>query len=68
MTAIFSPKDDLRHRAPDGGRMLIPVGTRTVQRLVLVERRDDAYQQREVTECTFVPLLGRFGWADGDSR
>ena len=21
MTAIFSPKDDLRHRAPDGGRM-----------------------------------------------
>lgn len=47
----------------EGGRMLIPVGSRTMQRLMLVERRGGRLEQREVTECTFVPLLGRFGWA-----
>lgn len=47
----------------DGGRMLIPVGGRAMQRLMLVERHGERMEQREVTECTFVPLLGRFGWA-----
>ena len=57
------PRPLMEQLAPDGGRMLIPVGSRTMQRLMLVERHGDEYQQREVTECTFVPLLGRFGWA-----
>jgi protein-L-isoaspartate(D-aspartate) O-methyltransferase len=48
----------------DGGRMLVPVGPRDVQRLVLVRRRGDRFEQEEVLDCTFVPLLGRFGWAD----
>lgn len=53
----------LMEQLAEGGRMLIPVGGRTMQRLMLVERRGDHFEQREVTECTFVPLLGRFGWA-----
>jgi protein-L-isoaspartate(D-aspartate) O-methyltransferase len=53
----------LMEQLAEGGRMLIPVGSRTTQRLMLVERRGDAFEQREVTECTFVPLLGRFGWS-----
>lgn len=53
----------LMEQLAEGGRMLIPVGSRTMQRLMLVERRGDAFDQREVTECTFVPLLGRFGWS-----
>jgi protein-L-isoaspartate(D-aspartate) O-methyltransferase len=57
------PRPLMEQLAPDGGRMLIPVGSRTMQRLMLVERHGDEYEQREVTECTFVPLLGRFGWA-----
>ena len=47
----------------EGGRMLIPVGGREMQHLVLVTRRGDQIEQRQVTECMFVPLLGRFGWA-----
>ncbi len=31
----------------------------------LVRRHGDEYEQQEVTACAFVPLLGRFGWADG---
>jgi len=48
----------------DGGRMLVPVGGRDNQRLLLVRRRGGEVMQEEVMECTFVPLLGRFGWAE----
>lgn len=48
----------------DGGRMLVPVGTREAQRLVLVKKEGERVTQEEVLDCTFVPLLGRFGWAD----
>jgi protein-L-isoaspartate(D-aspartate) O-methyltransferase len=57
----------LMEQLAEGGRMLIPVGGRTMQRLMLVERSGDNWTQREVTECTFVPLLGRFGWASEGS-
>ncbi|HEY0020109.1 MAG TPA: protein-L-isoaspartate(D-aspartate) O-methyltransferase [Longimicrobium sp.] len=52
----------LKEQLAEGGRMLIPVGGRTTQQLMLVERQGNTFTQREVTECTFVPLLGRFGW------
>ena len=47
----------------DGGRMLIPVGARQGQDLVMV-RKDGEETTEEVVkgECTFVPLLGRFAW------
>ena len=47
----------------EGGRMLIPVGSRDSQDLVLV-RKDGFIVTEEVVkgECTFVPLLGRFAW------
>ena len=47
----------------DGGRMLIPVGGRDSQDLVLVQREGFAVTEEIVKgECTFVPLLGRFAW------
>ena len=45
-----------------GGRMLIPVGGLDAQRLMLVKRTGEGVQYEEVLDCTFVPLLGRFGW------
>ena len=50
----------------EGGRMIIPVGSRETQALVLV-RREDGQIHEEVVQggCVFVPLLGRFGWAHG---
>jgi protein-L-isoaspartate(D-aspartate) O-methyltransferase len=54
----------LMEQLADGGRMLVPVGAREMQRLVLVRRHGDRFEQEEVLDCTFVPLLGRFGWAD----
>ncbi|HEU0302039.1 MAG TPA: protein-L-isoaspartate(D-aspartate) O-methyltransferase [Longimicrobium sp.] len=55
--------EPLTAQLAEGGRMLVPVGGRTMQRLLLIRRRGDAFDQQEVTECAFVPLLGRFGWA-----
>ena len=53
----------------EGGRLLIPVGTRERQELVLV-RREDGETREEIMhgECTFVPLLGRFAWASKSSE
>ncbi len=48
----------------EGGRLLIPVGTRQRQELVLVRREDgEIHEETMHGECTFVPLLGRFAWA-----
>ena len=47
-----------------GGRMLIPVGSRDAQRLMLVRRTPNDVVYEEVLDCKFVPLLGRFGWAE----
>jgi protein-L-isoaspartate(D-aspartate) O-methyltransferase len=48
----------------EGGRMLVPVGSRDTQRLLMVRRSGGQVTQEEVLDCTFVPLLGRFGWAE----
>jgi protein-L-isoaspartate(D-aspartate) O-methyltransferase len=48
----------------EGGRMLVPVGGRDAQRLLMVRRQAGQITQEEVLDCTFVPLLGRFGWLE----
>ena len=49
----------------EAGRMLIPVGARESQELVLVRKTGFAVTEEIVRgECTFVPLLGRFAWND----
>ena len=48
----------------DPGRLLIPVGTRDQQELILVRKEGGAVRDEPLrTPCTFVPLLGRFGWS-----
>jgi protein-L-isoaspartate(D-aspartate) O-methyltransferase len=49
----------------DGGRMLIPIGSYEAQRLMKVRNTPGGFESEEVLDCTFVPLLGRFGWAEG---
>ncbi len=49
----------------DGGRMLIPVGSRESQELLLVRREGEVVHEEAVRgDCTFVPLLGRFAWRE----
>ena len=47
----------------DPGRMLVPVGTRESQELVLIRKEGGLVREEPVRgDCSFVPLLGRFGW------
>jgi protein-L-isoaspartate(D-aspartate) O-methyltransferase len=50
-----------------GGRLVMPVGTRTEQELVLVRRTADGLEQRGLGGVRFVPLLGEGGWPEADS-
>lgn len=48
-----------------GGRLVVPVGTtRDSQRLVRVVRTERDYQYEDHGGCAFVPLIGRYGWAN----
>lgn len=57
------PRSLLDQLAP-GGRMLIPIGDQREQQLTLFRRTESGIESEEVGRCLFVPLIGRFGWAD----
>ena len=51
--------------APDGGRLVIPVGPRDRQELLLVIRDGDEWREISDGPCVFVPLVGEEGYATG---
>lgn len=61
--APAAPKALLDQLAP-GGRLLIPIGDRKEQQLTLFRRTEAGIESEAITRCLFVPLIGRFGWAD----
>ncbi len=57
--------DPLPAQLKVGGRLVMPVGaTRESQRLVRVVRTESGYEREEHGACAFVPLIGRYGWAN----
>jgi protein-L-isoaspartate(D-aspartate) O-methyltransferase len=46
----------------DGGRLVIPVGDRDIQSLLLVTRYGRHYDRHRVDGFKFVPLIGKEGW------
>ena len=53
----------LREQLGDGRRLVIPVGTRRQQQLIVVERHGDEWRETSDGACVFVPLIGGGGWA-----
>ena len=48
-----------------GGKLVIPVGTRRSQTLKIITKIDEEkFEERDIPEFTFVPLIGREGWND----
>lgn len=64
--AAPEPPKALLDQLAEGGRLLIPVGSREMQQLVLYRRRGEEIETVRTVECTFVPLLGRQAWPDPD--
>ena len=46
----------------DGGRMLVPVGSKEEQTLTLVTKKGATIEQKEIAPVRFVPLFGTQGW------
>jgi protein-L-isoaspartate(D-aspartate) O-methyltransferase len=53
---------ELRSQLADGGRLVIPVGPRDRQILIVVERHGDEWIDRSDGACVFVPLVGAGGY------
>jgi protein-L-isoaspartate(D-aspartate) O-methyltransferase len=53
----------LREELADGGRLVIPVGSRDRQLLTIVTRQGDEWLERSDGYCVFVPLIGAGGFA-----
>ena len=58
------PKSLKEQLAPEGGRLVIPVGDRRVQELIQVTREGDEFREENLLSCRFVPLLGEEGWTE----
>ena len=54
----------LREQLAVGGRMVIPVGSRSSQELMKVTRTADSYSVHTMGTCRFVPLIGPGAWPE----
>jgi protein-L-isoaspartate(D-aspartate) O-methyltransferase len=46
----------------EGGRLVIPVGTREMQNLELIQKTATGISSQTLDACQFVPLTGKDGW------
>jgi len=56
--------EPLKEQLAEGGTLLIPVGDRPVQDLLLVTKKEGKYEERPMGEVVFVPLIGQYGYRD----
>ena len=61
------PRPLVEQLAP-GGRLVIPVGRRTLQQLVSVTREGDSLRVRRHGQCRFVPLIGEGAWPESEAQ
>ncbi|MFT4521951.1 MAG: protein-L-isoaspartate(D-aspartate) O-methyltransferase [Bacteroidia bacterium] len=61
--ASHSLAENLKEQLKPGGRLVIPVGDQSIQKMVLIEKSvENIYTRTEHGEFKFVPLLGKHGW------
>ncbi len=55
------PQPLLRQLA-DGANLVIPVGDMNLQSVLVVTRRGESFERKEIEGFKFVPLIGKMGW------
>lgn len=57
--------DTFKKQLAIGGRMVIPVGDRDTQTMMLVEKKGaNDYLVSRLDQFKFVPMIGKFGWTE----
>ena len=54
----------LQEQLIEGGRLVVPVGTRSFQTLYKITKQGDTFTKKAFTSCVFVPLVGEYGWKE----
>jgi protein-L-isoaspartate(D-aspartate) O-methyltransferase len=54
--------ESLKSQLKEGGRIVIPVGSRESQVLQIIMKQNDHFKTELKGECSFVPLVGREAW------
>jgi protein-L-isoaspartate(D-aspartate) O-methyltransferase len=65
LVAAGAPRvpDPLRSQLGEGRRLVVPVGSRREQQLLVVTRHGSEWTERSDGPCVFVPLIGEAGWS-----
>jgi protein-L-isoaspartate(D-aspartate) O-methyltransferase len=58
------PQPLLDQLSSDGGKLVMPVGSRVHQELTVIERRGDDYVRSGRDPVVFVPLIGEHGFGE----
>ncbi len=53
----------LLNQLEDGGKLVMPVGNRGGQVLLLYTREGNDFHRQDLAPVAFVPLIGEHGWA-----
>ncbi len=56
------PQPLLDQLSPDGGKLVLPLGSRQYQRLTRITKHGTRLRANTFGECMFVPLVGKYGW------
>jgi protein-L-isoaspartate(D-aspartate) O-methyltransferase len=56
--------ETLLEQLPPDGKLLIPIGPRYTQELMLVEKSKGSLLKKNLGGCAFVPLIGEHGWKE----
>ena len=58
----------LLEQLSNNGKMVMPVGPRATQRLMLLEKDSQGkVSEKDVCGCVFVPLIGKYGWSENNA-
>ena len=62
--AAPSVPEPLIEQLADKGRLIIPVGNKGEQKLLLLRREGEKISQKQLVDCEFVKLIGNYGWME----
>ena len=48
----------------EGGRLVAPAGDEQKQKLMVLKKKGDRVTKKEICDCKFVPLVGKYGWPE----